>query len=415
MGNEAWMRALFEEYYEPESGVIYPQVTLEQKLRVIDSCLLITNYNKVTFVPKDAKTERAIAIEAQINVLLQLSVGAYLKRRLHSVGCDLKSQQRNQELAWIGSIFRDRYDPVTLDLAMASDTLCIELVRELLPPDWYDFLDGLRAREGRHQNTEFVWEKFSSMGNGFTFELETLIFYALAQACSDLNGTTHWFHDTFGRPYRYAYVSVFGDDIIVPQVDSQFLIDVLRYCGFRVNRDKSFVLGPFRESCGEDFFNGDSVRALYATEGIEKVKDLILLLNGLTWLEFKYTLPLSLTKATVRSLIPGVVSHHLLGSTPTRSNAYIWVTPDEVHRSKLVIYDPDVQRFLEPVIKVTPETFNNDADLRWRYVQGLNSLPFTPPDDADPKVDIFSYHVVGGGSRFDVVRSGTVSHRLGLT
>jgi hypothetical protein len=72
------------------------------------------------------------------------------------------------------------------------------------------------------------------MGNGFTFELMTLI---LTSLCRTLDPDS----------------SVFGDDIIIDSGSSSRLIQLLEEVGFRVNVDKTFTSGPFRESCGANF------------------------------------------------------------------------------------------------------------------------------------------------------------------
>jgi len=54
-------------------------------------------------------------------------------------------------------------------------------------------------------------------------------------------------------------VRVYGDDIIVP-VDT--LVHVIRYLeafGLKVNTDKTFGTGKFRESCGGDYYDGVDV------------------------------------------------------------------------------------------------------------------------------------------------------------
>jgi hypothetical protein len=93
-------------------------------------------------------------------------------------------------------------------------------------------------------------EKFSSMGNGFTFELETLIFATLARTVVSMNG---------GDPSR---VSCYGDDLIVPSSDYKDVMAALRMFGFQPNMKKTFAEGPFRESCGGDYWAGVPVRGL---------------------------------------------------------------------------------------------------------------------------------------------------------
>lgn len=404
--NDAWIRAIAQ-----SEGLIGWEhdvscIPYETKVRLADSCITITDFNEVTFVPKDALTKRSISVEPQMNVYIQLGVGEHLKRCLRSVGCDLSDQTRNQELAYVGSVQHEVYDPVTLDMRMASDTLSIELVRELLPLDWFELLDDLRSTRGSYRGESFEWEKFSSMGNGFTFELESLIFLALAHACSDHYGATSYFSDTFGPAFKYAYVSVFGDDLIVPAMISEPLTRMLRFAGFQLNSEKSFTEGPFRESCGQDFWNGVDVRPFFFKRDLTSIRDLVHLHNGLKWLSTKFDDdPVRDCYQLVRSLIPTVVERHLRGVVPTQGDEYLWCEPDEAHLSALVTWHIHWQKWQFPVCGVQPRARN--GQLHWRYVQFLYSLTDRwERNSLTNGDDVLQIHFSSGGSRGDVVESG---------
>jgi len=98
--------------------------------------------NKVTTVPKNAKTDRIIAVEPDMNIYVQLGLGRVIQSRLRRVGIDLTDQSRNQRLAKEGSITGNLS---TLDLSSASDTVSYELVRLLLPADWVNALEQARS------------------------------------------------------------------------------------------------------------------------------------------------------------------------------------------------------------------------------------------------------------------------------
>jgi len=115
-------------------------------------------------------------------------------------------------------------------------------------------------------------EKFSSMGNGFTFELETLIFSAAVSAVYEMKGLVC----TFG-----VDASVYGDDIIVRTEAAADVIAALKYIGFTTNSDKTFLNGYFRESCGGDYFNGVPVRGYYMKESPNEPHQIIALCNGI--------------------------------------------------------------------------------------------------------------------------------------
>lgn len=226
--------------------------------------------NRFTTVPKTALTDRAIAIEPSINIFYQLGVGAAMRRRLAARGWNLDvAADVHRQLACDASKTQQY---CTLDLSSASDTVAKVLVKLLLPPRWFAICDDLRSKFTWVQGRWVHLEKFSSMGNGYTFELETVIFAAIACAVSKRRG-----HDgVLGRD-----VFVFGDDIIAPNDVFQDLSAALAGLGFSVNKDKSFASTPFRESCGGDFYNGWPVRGFYLKSTLDQPQTLIAAFNGL--------------------------------------------------------------------------------------------------------------------------------------
>lgn len=197
--------------------------------------------NKLHVVPKNAKTDRVICVEPHGNIWLQKTVGSYLRRKLQAVGIDLDDQTRNQRAARKGS--RDG-SVATIDLSSASDTVSYELVRALLPAEWFDYLNDLRSP---FTNVDGRWvrlEKFSSMGNGYTFELESLIFYSIVSLFDD-------------------EALVYGDDIIVKTAVAATVVKALELCGFSCNKGKTYLEGDFRESCGGDYYLGVEVSPVY--------------------------------------------------------------------------------------------------------------------------------------------------------
>lgn len=198
--------------------------------------------NRVLAVPKNWKTHRIIACEPDGNLPLQLAFDSWAKSCLRRLGHDLTDQFRNQRLAKLGSISGKI---ATLDLAAASDCLAYNTVAWLLPQSWFQYLANVRSSMYSFNGVEGRYAKFSSMGNGATFSLETLIFSAATAAVgASIN-------------------SVYGDDIIVNTEVYTDLVKLLRFLGFRINEDKSFHEGPFRESCGKDYFNGVDVTPFY--------------------------------------------------------------------------------------------------------------------------------------------------------
>jgi len=247
--------------------------------------------NVVGTVPKNDKTDRIIGTEPDLNMYVQKGFGGYMRERLKRFGVNLDDQTRNQEFARLGSENDTRYTHsvedsyACLDLSMASDTVSTGVVRMLLPPDWLCALEQVRSPYGvlpdECVNLAPAWalpglgtglhyyQKFSSMGNGFTFELESLIFWALTKAVVSrvLNEP---------RP-----IAVYGDDIICPVAAYPMLVRVLKLVGFKINQDKSYAGYGFRESCGKHYYLGTDVTPFFVRGPVKRVTDVFLFLNNI--------------------------------------------------------------------------------------------------------------------------------------
>lgn len=214
--------------------------------------------SQLAFVPKDAKTDRPICIEPLLNGLYQKGVGTYLRKRLKSFGINLDDQSVNQKLA--EKAFRCHL--ATVDFSSASDTIAYRIVLDLLPIDWFQFLEVARCPRYQYRGEWSNFQKFTSMGNAYTFELETLIFYALAYACCE----------ELGLEVRTGEnLSVYGDDVIIPQSAFDLFSEVAIACGFALNHEKSYSSGPFYESCGHDYFLGTLVRPFLIKKRLNKL------------------------------------------------------------------------------------------------------------------------------------------------
>lgn len=238
--------------------------------------------NDIVTVPKNSKTDRVIAVEPGINLWFQKSIGSMIRRRLLRVGVDLNSQEVNQRLSRVGS--KDS-SLATVDFSSASDSIALELVREILPPRWFVLMDACRSKIGSLASGPIRWNKFSSMGNGFTFELESLIFYAAASACVEYQKLTSGPENTLPGVF---WVNVFGDDVIIPVHAYDLFASFSEFLGFRVNRSKSFHSGYFRESCGSHYFDGLVCKPVFLKERLRHVEDFFKLANAVRHLAHRY-------------------------------------------------------------------------------------------------------------------------------
>jgi len=227
-----------------------------------------TNSGRLAFVPKNAKTDRTILIEPTGNIFLQKGIGKMIRKRLLRASIDLDSQEENQRFAKLA--YSHGY--ATIDFKAASDSISIAIVKELLPPDWLELLEVCRSSQYSIKGREFTFNKWSSMGNGYTFELESLIFWGLA--CATIEYAQ--FEAGMKKPYQ---VRVYGDDVIMPSDYVPLFNEVCQFCGFTINLEKSFSEGNFYESCGKHYFEGCDVTPIYQKEQITDISSLIRLHN----------------------------------------------------------------------------------------------------------------------------------------
>lgn len=212
-------------------------------------------------VPKSFKINRGMMPNTLAGTCITSAIGDMIARRLcakvydeiQPLDLDLsRTPGRHYYLAKKAS--KDRIK-VTTDLQSASDCFISELVNRLVPRDWYRILKDSRIpycnikRKGFKGNkkTRYSLQSFMTMGIGFTFPLQTLLYYAIIKAIQELHGS-------------YGRISVFGDDLIYPRRIHGAVVSVLTDCGFLVNEEKTFVDEFFRESCGGDFYHGIDVR-----------------------------------------------------------------------------------------------------------------------------------------------------------
>lgn len=224
------------------------------------ACALADSYHfdevaKVLVVPKNSKVSRPITVEPTSNVNMTLVVGDFFRKRLKKHGIDLTCQETNQNLA---KTALDN-DLGTVDLSSASDCISLMLIQFLFPPEWADYILQLRTscyhfvgqKEAIH-----TFEKFAGMGNGLTFPLETLIFYAIVHGVSDYLKSSK------------KFISLYGDDIICQSSDVPFLTKIMEYLGFKLNLKKTHYLPLdfYRESCGKQYFKSVNVTPVYIKE-----------------------------------------------------------------------------------------------------------------------------------------------------
>lgn len=247
-------------------------------------------YALTTHVPKDTKSVRIIEETDPRISATQHAVQALMYERIcRDRHMDITNQETNRKLAFEGSVYRNW---CTIDLSEASDRVSKYLVDLLFPKIWREAFNanrtpitllpislsslikvqGKNVRLGisrgklpkrlgswiekvrkknriRERYAIHITKKFAGMGSALTFPIETLVFRSIL--CEIL-----------GIESVYAY----GDDLIVPNVFYRQAIKALQDFGFKVNLNKSFYKGHFRESCGVFAWRGYDVGCVYRRE-----------------------------------------------------------------------------------------------------------------------------------------------------
>lgn len=215
--------------------------------------------SKIALVPKDSRGPRIIAeepLEVQyIQQGMRVLMTEWIETHAPTAGyVNFTDQTVNQKLALQSSLTGDW---ATLDMKDASDLVSVDLVKMIfrLKPGLLSALLACRTQFTRFPDSqEMRLKKFAGMGAATCFPVEALVFWSISVAAiaKDLN---------VDPSLCTSLVYVYGDDIIIPFYAYDVVTEELEAAGLRVNRDKSFVRGHFRESCGVDAYFGENVTA----------------------------------------------------------------------------------------------------------------------------------------------------------
>jgi len=229
---------------------------------------------RVITVPKTVKTPRIIAIEPSYMQYIQQAIQEAMAETFRRIDFPsaficYDSQIPNQEMARRGSLpSNSEADALaTLDLSEASDRVSNQLVKILFAnyPHLNRAVQASRSRFADVDGHVIELAKFASMGSALCFPVEALVFCTVVflgiQRANRSELSKDDIRSFFGR------VRVYGDDIIVPNAYAVSVKETLELFGFKVNADKSFWTGMFRESCGKDYYSGYDVSIVRVRAG----------------------------------------------------------------------------------------------------------------------------------------------------
>lgn len=217
-------------------------------------------------VPKSMKERRLIKPEPVHRAFYASKVRRLLEAQLIYTGgyeyLPWDDQMVNQTLARLGAA---QMGYSTIDASAASDCqsreLTFMLVPEWLRPYLYNSITDYVVVDGQRVRVRC----FSTSGNQLTWFMLGVIMRSIAEyGCS-------WYTDDEGNPlHAYAY----GDDLVVPDVAYNTVVELLELFGYVINHDKSFTASElFRESCGGDFYAGLDVTPEYWRRGVVDINN----------------------------------------------------------------------------------------------------------------------------------------------
>lgn len=246
------------------------------------------SWDKLHQVPKNADKNRVITITSVLRKAKQKGIGEWIRKAYRSIrSCNINHNldtcaRDHQVLAWIASK-TDFFD--TYDFSSASDRITFPILEEVLlgkpRPNCQKLWDMMQ----RSSSLGFEWKgqrytyRSFPMGYSFTFELESLIFFALTVAF-----LLNWGFTLDEAPLDncIAYlVSTYGDDLIVALSRARKSFErFFGSIGFKLNDEKSFSIETsFRESCGADFNAGTFVRGFYVKTRHPTIRDFLRITN----------------------------------------------------------------------------------------------------------------------------------------
>lgn len=222
--------------------------------RMYAEVLTLVHGSRGSTVDKNNSKRRFINVEPLGNVILQRIVALQIRHILKGVGNDLEIGQAVHQVRIAQS------DVATIDFSNASDSVVLAVCKLLLPASLFTYLDRYRSPMVLVDGCYFMPNKLSSMGNGFTFEVMTLLLLAVARTLDDTS-------------------TVYGDDVIISNAFADEFVEVAQAMCFKVNKQKTFIKSPFRESCGSFYLDGYGYITCFDIHYCETPQDVIINTN----------------------------------------------------------------------------------------------------------------------------------------
>lgn len=225
-----------------------PFAIFKAKLKKV---ITFNDISRITTVPKNADVDRVILCEPMCNMIVQRAIAKSLVKFINKTyKLDLYDAQL------VHSKLISMAENATIDLRNASNSNWFAFIRwylsetKLLP-----LLTKARIATVVYKDEYHHLNMIAPMGNGFTFEVMTLILLSITRE-----------FDSFSH--------VFGDDIIVHNEVAHEVVSLLECIGYVANEQKTYINSDFKESCGSFISHGKylcSFDIKYATNLAEAI------------------------------------------------------------------------------------------------------------------------------------------------
>lgn len=212
-------------------------------------------------VPKDATKLRPISIEPAHRIYIQHALRRHLLKMVDTEftlrqGIPYRDQSVNAELC-------KNQEYATIDLTNASDSVRCSHVYSLFSSQsqlrrlLFEARSGCIRYDAFERDYSLNMTSYAGMGNATTFMVESLVFYAIAYMALEKYRNSPY--ESSARLAQHN-LRVYGDDIVVHSAYAVDVLNALRSAGYQPNMNKTFVVGPFRESCGAEWLNAIDCR-----------------------------------------------------------------------------------------------------------------------------------------------------------
>lgn len=370
------------------------------KLRKI---VTFVDVSRVTTVPKNAEVDRVILCEPMCNMICQRCIAKSLVEFINKTyEIDLYDAQS------VHGALLTLVESSTIDLKNASNSNWLAFIRWFLSgTKLLGLLEKSRIPTVQYKDNYHHLKMISPMGNGFTFEVMTLILLTITRE-----------FDSFAH--------VFGDDIIVDEHVAKDVTELLTSIGYNINTKKTFIGTSFKESCGSFVCDGKYITSFdikYSTNVAEAISTVnkIFVLQRID--ELYAPLYRSLVKITPVALLSGDCFYQTYCNDPRVHYLPKSYKPIDVDLNvnipladKVVIHPRQLRKARKRVQqeKKTPtqwELGNTDYEVKYESKTIVFSKRDTSWFPIDNVEGVLIYHFLYSGVGLPTLRKGITSIR----